>query len=152
MRTLTYPFIGSRYSRGKRIESAACPSNLYSFGQLSVSNRRMSTEGEYPLTDLWASCAQLLLCASCNARRSSIDAGSSPMSLHTMVAQQAVAISFVGRRVTGSTRLFFSLPARLIHSVLVHAKACAARSAVPESPPFGARLRRLQGPPRPHNR
>jgi len=49
----------------------------------------------------------------CNGRKSSNDAGSQPIVLATMGAQQAVAKRSVGRRVTLLTRLFFSFNAAL---------------------------------------
>jgi hypothetical protein len=56
---------------------------------------------------LWITCGWFSLLAACNDEKSSIGAVSSRVVLTTMKAQQAVAIRFVGRRVSDLTCLFF---------------------------------------------
>jgi hypothetical protein len=124
-RPLTYRRTGSRHSRSQRIESVAACADSRSFWPGTRWSAPVKMVGKRPLTELWISCYQLLLCSSRNGPESSIDAGSSGGCVHTMVAQQAVAISCVGRRVTGSTRLFFSpSPPQLERLIppLVHAR------------------------------
>src|SRR5690606_834908 len=82
----------------------------------SASSGAFEPRSAYPQIvhkQLWTSCEQNSLLVSCNERKSSNGAVFGRVLLATMKAQQAVAIRFVGRRVTLSTCLFFSLSAAL---------------------------------------
>ncbi|MGE4050704.1 MAG: hypothetical protein AB7F38_06525, partial [Piscinibacter sp.] len=85
-------------------------------GWLSTFQATKNLSFSYPQAihkHLWKSCGWISMLASCNEQKSSIGAGFRRVLLATMKAQQAVAIRFVGRRVTRSTCLFFSFSTAL---------------------------------------
>jgi hypothetical protein len=89
-------------------------------GRLSTFQATKNRRFSYPQAihkHLWKSCVLLSMLASRNEQKSSIGAGFSRVLLATMKAQQAVAIRFVGRRVTRSTCLFF-VSRRVAHATL----------------------------------